>query len=398
MLDATRCLTIFICATLLAAAGCVPDENEQNDLTLTDTATGESDAGTMNDTGIADTGGDEDTRTADPDTSTSEDTGAPPNDTGTMADTTDAGMDTGGTEEDTSMMPTAEEVDPNCLDGKYSEPLPDPSADISSAKANYSESNVKSFFDTVLGKRYPVGKWIIDGGLEHGQQDCVEPYLRNASTADGALQSLSTVVHECGHFFDLGVGGFSTATYKITKSTSFSCSGGDTTSRGGKTFARSKLTDDNYQSELPPCGGNAGRDCDSYADTYLIGNGSEQGFNSVLEETLQYVNSLATSYAIKDTYGRRSTSALDGILTFLWYVERYLRLARTEHPNAYNHLTETPCWRKAILTIWGRAWLMIEAAESEDQLGINEQKLFDLVRTPELLEEIDRVRQAHGCN
>ena len=74
------------------------------------------------------------------------------------------------------------------------------------------------------------------------------------------------------------------------------------------------------------------------------------------EETLQYVNSLATSYAFGDQLAY-STSARDGILTFLWYTMRYLRLARLEHPQTYTLLTQNSCWRDLILNTWGRAWL-----------------------------------------
>ena len=47
---------------------------------------------------------------------------------------------------------------------------------------------------------------------------------------------------------------------------------------------------------------------DNYANVYLDGDpdddefdGGDQGFNSLLEETLQYVNSLATGYAIRSS-------------------------------------------------------------------------------------------------
>ena len=93
----------------------------------------------------------------------------------------------------------------------------------------------------------------------------------------------------------------------------------------------------------------------------------------------------------------QSTSAMDGILTFLWYVERYLRLARLEYPRAYSKLADDPCWRNAILTIGGRAWIMLEAAEGNGSLEINDVELFELVRDPDLLDEIQRLREKEGC-
>ena len=74
-------------------------------------------------------------------------------------------------------------------------------------------------------------------------------------------------------------------------------------------------------------------DCDFYRQVYLDGDpdddnfeGGDQGYNSVLEETTQYINSLAVGYAFNDLYSG-SVSERDGILTFLWYITRYLKMA-----------------------------------------------------------------------
>ena len=151
---------------------------------------------------------------------------------------------------------------------------------------------------------------------------------------------MSTVVHECGHSYDLGQGGFGGAHYYLTSQTSFTCSQGDTTSRGGKTFARSRMNSDMFGPSRPKCNGSNTPGCDFYADVYLDGDpddgtfdGGDQGFNSVLEEATQYVNSLATGYAFRDRYSSQ-ISERDGLLTFLWYIGRYLHMARTQYPDA----------------------------------------------------------------
>ena len=93
-----------------------------------------------------------------------------------------------------------------------------------------------------------------------------------------------------------------------------------------------------------------------------------------------------------------STSARDGILTFLWYTMRYLRLTRLQHPAAYKVIAEDACWREAVLLAWGRAWRLLDASADDKRLGIADKLIMELVLAPELLEEIDRLRQAHGCN
>jgi len=311
------------------------------------------------------------------------------------------GADAGPTSDGGAIVP-APEVDPRCVDGMYTETLPDPNASITTQIAGYTPANVVPFIQSVLDARYPTGAYLVRGALmDVSRGNCAEIFLNDRSNAGAVLRSLSTVVHECGHFFDLAMNG----RYHVTAATQFTCTNGDTVARRGRTFARSLLNADAYSARRPPCGMGGGRNCDSYADIYLDGDpddamfdSGDQGFNSLLEETVQYVNSLATGYAYADQLGAGSSiSERDGILTFLWYVGRYLRLARLEHPDAYTLLSTDRCWRDAILTTWGRAWLMLGATANARNLGINDAAIIALVRDPEILGEIQRLRVAAGC-
>ena len=71
-------------------------------------------------------------------------------------------------------------------------------------------------------------------------------------------------------------------------------------------------------------------------------------------------------------------------------------MARLQYPQAYTVITND-CWREVILTVWGRAWLFLNATENIKKLGIADAKILDLVMRPELLEEIQRVRDLEGC-
>ncbi len=289
-------------------------------------------------------------------------------------------------------------VDPTCVDGMYSETLPNPSASIDDLLTSYSASAFQTFIDSILDRRYPIGSFLVRGGRSNPSfpEDCDVTFVGSTSpTSDQVFQRLGTIVHECGHTYDFTLGGFSDNGYAIRDDLSFTCPMGDTTDRGGQTFPRSELTGDAYYPMRPACGTDP---CDFYADRYLISSGSEQGFNSVLEEATQYVNSLATAYAFADRRGSGSQSDKDGILTFLWYIERYLRLARTEYPAAYGFITGNDCWRELILTIWGRGWLYLELTRDDPRLGIHDDELFPLVEDPELVAEIQAIRDAHGCS
>jgi len=315
-------------------------------------------------------------------------------------------MGPGGTMGPGGAMPPGESpiVDPACVDGQWEEALPAADVDISQTVNAYNRAEVNAFVQDVLQQRYPVGHHIVDLALREGVfGDCIGLFLRDTGSGAAVIGQLSTVVHECGHSADLGAGDFSSSAYILTDEYTITCRQGDTTSRGGQTFARSRLLDDAYTAFRAPCDGNFGQDCDHYADIYLDGDpddgnfdGGDQGFNSVLEETAQYVNSLATGHTFVDYYSG-SRSERDGILTFLWYVTRYLRMARLDYPQAYAHISGDACWREAVLSVWGRAWLYLDLTEGNGALGISDDAIYALATAPELLDEIQRLRVAHGC-
>jgi len=299
--------------------------------------------------------------------------------------------------------PAPQPMKPGCAQSMYSETLPT-SASLSSL--SYSPAQAQTYLLGALQLRYPLGKFITEGGISSPlaaqQGNCVNRFLSDTSTPNAVLRGASTVVHECGHLFDLGAAkGQAGASYVLRTDLRFDCSGGDTTSRGGKTFARSHIRGDKFYSKRQACPDNqASNGCDFYANTYLDGNpddatfdSGDQGYNSVLEEATQYVNSLASGLAFKDAYSGTKSSERDGILTFLWYVERYHAMARTTYPSAYALLSGDACWRQATLSVWDRAWFYLDATKGIDELGLDDAALETLVKDPALTAEIDALRK-----
>lgn len=310
-------------------------------------------------------------------TATSGDSGSPPADTATGPDIS---------------LPTTV-VAPSCVDGQLDETLPNDGANIDPLISAYSEANYRDFVFDVLAARYPLGHDLVADAVESsGFGDCIDQFTDDHRTAGAMIEQLSTVVHECGHIYDLSQAGFSGSVYKINDARTYACS--SAAARQGKTFARSLINGDAYASLYPG---------DFYKQVYLNGDpenaafeGGDQGFDSVLEETTQYVNSLATDWAFRDQR-HGSVSARDGILTFLWYLERYLQMARLEFPSTYSLITSNQCWREATLSVWGRAWLYLDVSEGEGSLGIDDATLEELVLDPDLLGEIALLRNAAGC-
>ena len=290
---------------------------------------------------------------------------------------------------------------PGCAQGSYSEDLP---TNDSLSGIPFSSATADEYLLAALEKRFPLGKEITEGGLNSSlaktQGNCIDRFLSDKSSAGAVLRQATTVVHECGHFMDLGKGSGTSSAFVVRPDLTFTCRSGDTTSRGGKTFARSLLKTDAFYNQRKACGGTVKQGCDFYADIYLDGSssnasfeGGDQGYNSVLEEANQYVNSLATALAFADQYKNSKVSERDGILTFLWYIERYLQMAREEYPEAYEHISSDECWRQATLSVWDRAWFYLDAAKGEDNLQLDADALTDLVKDPSLTSEIDALRK-----
>ncbi len=294
---------------------------------------------------------------------------------------------------------------PGCLDGSLHEPGPTADASIEALVAGYDKSQALQLVVEVLALRYPTGRFLVEEGIAKGQQNCFELFLpaSQRGSAKQVLDRIEVLVHECGHFYDLAKGGFSGAHYHIADGVTRTCKGGSS-QFGGKTFARSLLQGDAYAPLRPDCAkGKGSHGCDSYAKIYLSGDpkdqkfeSGDQGFDMLHEETVQYVHSLATQMGMRDRV-IGATSARDGILTFLWYTERYLRMARLDYPEVYTLLRDDPCWREAILLTWGRAWRFLAMTADEVKLGIDDDQLVALVEDPELLHEIELLRIAEGC-
>ena len=301
----------------------------------------------------------------------------------------------------TTKKPPAQPDKPGCAQDKYTETLP---TKTSLTGISFSQASANNYLLSALDKRYPLGETIVNGGLSSpeaaSQGNCIDRFLDDKSNANAVLRGASTVVHECGHLFDLGDSSGDASTYHIRADLKFTCNGGDTTDRGGKTFARSLIKQDAQYSKRVACAsGTAASGCDMYAPIYLDGSptdstfdSGDQGYNFLLEEATQYVNSLASAYAFQDAYVNQSASERDGILTFLWYIERYLAMARTQYPDAYKALSQDACWRQATLSVWDRGMFYLDASKSLSSLGIDDAAIETLVNDPTLLAEIDSLR------
>ncbi|MCK2244772.1 MULTISPECIES: hypothetical protein [unclassified Crossiella] len=312
-------------------------------------------------------------------------------------------------------------VDRNCADGDFVltvEDFREPSQfpGIQDLINSYQSASYLSFIDGVLARRYPTGKRIIDIA---GGKPAVDRWLWSKNTASQVLGQLSTVVHEVGHGIDKSVpeNRYFVARSKSGADVVFTAPGmhgkGTTSNSPKYSMARSLLLADLDNRKRPPAqrgtittskefgSGSHGSDRD-YAETYLNGDpantkfeSGDQGFNMLVEEWTQYINSMAVTYYLSSG-GTTRTSDRHALLTHLWWIERYLAKIRVEQPDQYSYLIASAPWRQTVLSLWGRSWRYLTSTlpGMEPDSG----QVTELARQPHLLDEIQRLRAGHGCD
>ena len=132
---------------------------------------------------------------------------------------------------------------------------------------------------------------------------------------------------------------------------------------------------------------------DFYDEVYLAGFSGTQGFNNLLDEYNAYTHSLAAKYCTRDSLpSGSSTSARDGILTMMYYVELYLKGARLDHPADYAAIRADPEHARLILTIWARAEFYLTLTSTHPELGIHDDTIRTWTYDPDNVMEIDMLR------
>lgn len=310
-----------------------------------------------------------------------------PRDSGAPPDTADSG--------------DALVLDPACPDGAYTETLPDASEDISDLLADYGSLDRAAFARAVLERRYPNGAWILEAASEALGQDCGALFAAYTSerlweTTEYALVATGVLVHECGHMLDLQAA--DEHRYYFNQDLMFQPTGGSAPDAP----ARSRVLEDEWTHLRPPCPETGAYGCDGYADTYLPGDpddaeydAGDEGLDSVADELLQYVHGLAVGLSVREEMALAGLE--DGLLTFLWYLERYLAYWRATDPAAYEAAMVDGGWAELLLNLWGRAWLHLDASAPYDDLGVDRELLEPLVLEPALLAEMEHLRELVGC-
>jgi hypothetical protein len=242
-------------------------------------------------------------------------------------------------------------------------------ADLSDLQASYAPATYADTLLEVTRRRYTDGAFV----LSEAYPPCdLDTFVDQSSWGSLLHPSANVAVHEFGHCWDLAHVGAAGWPYFLHE-------GDVRTAPDLANFFRSEIV---ATHEFPAQ--------DSYLDVYLTGTSGDQDFNLVLEEATQYVHSLAVDYCLRDTLSG-STSARDGILTFFYYIERYLRIAREEHPDDYDEIARDDATIHVIDGIWGRGNFYLMLSETDDRLGINDDLVAGFVYADDHISELEAI-------
>lgn len=255
--------------------------------------------------------------------------------------------------------------DPNC----YTEPLT-PSADITDIVSSYGGSGYKDDVIEAMERRWPAGAYL----LTEQKNDPYFAQFSDSSSWTGMVGWLDTLVHEETHLFN--------AYHAQSQSQIHALYFRDDLILylpQDQGFARSQIL-----SHLIPAAQSG-----IYADTYLTGSQGDRGFNALLDEATCYANEVAGMASFGEYYSG-GVSLRDGSAAFLYFVQVYLRVARTQHTSFYDWAKMQQSYVDAVRILWLRTHFFYEeVGDMYPNLGINDDVYRTEAYKPDNLAEIE---------
>ena len=250
----------------------------------------------------------------------------------------------------------------------YTEPA-FPDADISDIIAAYGGSNWKDELIEAMSRRHPATAYLLDAQ----RNDSYFGQFSDSSSWTGMVGWLDTLSHEETHLFNAYYAqsvGQNAAIYMGEDRIVF------LPNEIG--FARGEIYDDIAQTARDGI----------YAPTYLTGSQGERGFNALLDELSCYLNEVA-AVGLVGEYFNGGVSLRDGSVAFLYFMQVYLRVARTDHPQVYSQLQANPVYPELVETLWLRTHYFLQFADQFPSLGIDDDMYRGLMYQVANLAEIE---------
>ena len=122
-------------------------------------------------------------------------------------------------------------------------------------------------------------------------------------------------------------------------------------------------------------------------DGALSGQEGSQDLTALADDLTSYTNGLACIAAVADQI-KNGTGARDGMAASIYYLELYLKRARTAHAGTYAALQASSDWQKMVRLLWARGAFWRKASAGSAQLGIADAPIWAHVDDPANSSEI----------
>lgn len=287
------------------------------------------------------------------------DDGPPDDGTTGGADSTD---DTGHGDGD----PSGDDGGVDCPANCYCEPI-DADAALDDVEDGYSPQAWSDTIFEVLGRRWPAGRDLL-------LDQAGDPYFgafTDTSSFASLMDGLMTEAHEGTHGWDYGNATVDEFAYFL---------------RADLQFFPPKLHgfDRGEIYGMVDTGG-----YDIYRDLYFSGTQGTYGFYELLDEMNCYINGMAAMGVVGE-YIPYGVSGRDGAVAFMYYLELYLKLARTQYPQVYAEIQSDPDYVEMIEVQWLRLhFLLMNAGDLHPNIGLYDEEYEALMYAPENQGEIE---------
>jgi len=142
-----------------------------------------------------------------------------------------------------------------------------------------------------------------------------------------------------------------------------------------------------YRSEIVPL--LKSTDKDWYYTTYLTGQSGQQDILLILEEVNAYSHQAYSDTKLIKLLPRNARiSTRDGLATFMYYFELYLRQGRLHHISDYKKIKGNENYLNLIKTMWENAEDALLKSARYRNLGLYDRYKLKQVYKPENLQEI----------
>ncbi len=227
----------------------------------------------------------------------------------------------------------------------------------------------------VLNRRYHNGWYVLDQMKTDPWLTGSFPQYFSLGTWGGMMEAVDTACHEETHGFD-----FDAALGKPNQHVLYMGSNLQLTVPKLGFFARNKIL--SYVQQ-------GGSVTSNYDSTYLGGTQGSYDFIFLADELNAYIIGLACATTLGDQISG-GHSYRDGAASHLFYLQAYLRVARTQYPSLYAQWKADPAWQKFVRYSWARGHFWTAVSMKYPGLGINDAPIWQRINDPTNLAEIQQ--------